>query len=189
MIAPPRPYTECSADALPWHTFFIGMPMQHNYWLYAIIDRVMAENPQLQSIIEIGTGGGAVSTVFGLWGVRRGIPVLTVDHVMRHHRGILETLGVHYIQADEMSEEVQNQIAFVLQRGPTWLFCDGGHKTKELQFYAERLPKDSIISAHDLGTEFRHEIGAAPLCPHILQPYREEWWMEMNIQLALYKRQ
>jgi len=160
-IPPARPYTENSEHSLPWHTHFIGQHMQHNYWLYAIIDRVMMANPQIRSVVELGTGAGAVSTVFGLWGIKKEMSVLTIDNV------------------------IQNCIG----DAPSWLFCDGGFKGKELQTFSPKLPKGSIISAHDLGTEFKHDYHAEALCREgVIEPYHPEWWMENNIQLAIYKK-
>lgn len=187
MMKPP-PYDEMSERALPWHTSFAGQPMQHNFWLYAIIDRVMKANPQIRSIVEIGTGGGAVASVFGLWGVKLGIPVLTIDRVMRHTPKILAALGVEYLQADEFGIEAHRRILEVVGDQPTWLFCDGGSKRSEFREIGPLMPADSIVSAHDLGVEFRHEVDAADLCPHIFHPVHEEWWMELNVQLALYQR-
>lgn len=187
-MRPVFPYTEKSADGIPWHTTFIGQGMQHNFWLYAIVDKVMMENPQISSIIEIGTGAGALSSVFGLWGIKRGIPVLTIDSVMRHNPKILERLDVQYLQEDEFSDAVQERILEYINEKPTWVFCDGGNKKKEFQKFAPIIPKNSIISAHDLGVEFIYERDAASLVPNTVIPYREEWWQDLNIQLALFKK-
>jgi hypothetical protein len=174
-----------SCSAIPWHTTFIGQGMQHNYWLYAIVDRVLREVSGLRAIVELGTGAGALSVVFGLWGIKLGIPVSTVDQVMRHNPLLLEKLGVTFHQRDIFAPEIRDLIT---TRGPMWLFCDGGNKRLELQTYAPLLPSGSIISAHDLGVEFRHE-HAAELCDAgILEPFHPEWWMEGNVQLALYRR-
>jgi hypothetical protein len=190
MIIPPaRPYTENSELSLPWHTYFIGQHMQHNYWLYAVIDRVMMANPQIRSVVELGTGAGAVSMVFGLWGIKKEMPVLTFDNVVRHDTKMLEALKVRFCQLDIFSEEAAKEMQGCIGDTPTWLFCDGGFKGKELQTFSPNLPKGSIISAHDLGTEFKHDYHAAALCREgVIEPYHPEWWMENNIQLALYKK-
>jgi len=182
------PYTEMSEKGIPWHTSFIGQGMQHNYWLYCVVDRVMKENPQIQSIVEIGTGAGALTTVFGLWGINKSIPVLTIDKVMRHNSKLLNRLGVHYLQEDEFSPIVETEILKTVDGKPTWLFCDGGFKAKEFAKFAPLMPKDSIISAHDLGVEFKEDLHAAPFIPDVVIPYRKEWWMELNVQLALFKK-
>lgn len=182
------PYDELSERAIPWHTSFVGQYMQHNYWVYAIIDRVLMANPTIRSIIEIGTGSGALTSVFGLWGVKRNHPVLTIDKEMRHDRTILDKLGVKYLQADEFSQEAQAAIINTVNRMPTLLYCDGGCKSKEIQHYARYIPKGSIIAVHDLGAEFNHEIDAEAMVPFLIEPYQESWWMEANVQLALYRR-
>lgn len=182
------PYEEMSARALPWHTSFIGQHMQHNYWLYAIVDRIMAENPKIKSIVEIGTGAGALTMVLGLWGVKKGIPVLTIDHEMRHDKKLLDHLRVKYLQSDEWSTETTKAIAKTIAKQPTLLMCDGGWVSKEFQTYAMYTPKGSIVTAHDLGSEFNHEADAEEMVPFVLEKYREEWWMEANVQLAMYKR-
>ncbi len=188
-ILPPRPYTEKSADVLPWHTTFIGKSMQHNYWIYSIIDRVMIANPQIKSIIEIGTGNGCMTSVFGLWGLVRGFKVTTIDIINRHTPIILEKLGVDYLQLDTFDPATEQEILRRIDGKPTWVFCDGGCKCKELKQFAPLLPKNSIISAHDLGTEYKHEICAKALCDSlVIEPFRPEWWMEMNAQLAIYKK-
>lgn len=184
-----RPYNEKSEKAIPWHTTLLGNYMQHNFWLYSVIDRVMLANPQIQSIVEIGTGSGCVTTIFGLWGIHRNIPVVTVDHVNRHHSHVLSRLGVEFLQMDENLPSTQEAILSKINQKPTWVYCDGACKSRELKQFAPLLPKDSIISAHDLGTEFRHHIDAIKLCDNgIIKPYHPEWWMEFNIQLAIYMK-
>ena len=178
-----------SCSAVPWHTSFIGQNQQHTFWLYAIVDRVMKEVPDLRTIIELGTGAGALSCVFGLWGIERGIPVHTVDKVMRHKPRLLAHLGVVYHEQDIFAPEIKGLIEDAAAAGPLWLFCDGGNKKLELQTYAPLLPSGSIVSAHDLGVEFHHARDAAALCEAgILVPFHPEWWMEGNVQLALYRR-
>lgn len=182
------PYDEMSDRAIPWHTTFIGQWMQHNYWLYAIVDRIMIANAHIGSIVEIGTGAGALTTVLGLWGIKRGIPVLTIDQEMRHDRKLLDHLRVQYLQADEWSDQAVSAIRKTIGKMPTLLMCDGGCKSKELQTYANFAPPGSIVTAHDLGTEFSHDVDAESLCPFVLDKYHEEWWMEANVQLAIYRR-
>ena len=188
-IPPAKPYTENSSDSLPWHTHFIGQLMQHNYWLYEIIDRVMRLNPDINSIVELGTGAGAATTVSGLWGIQRGIPILSVDNVVRYNPKILEALKIQLTQDDIFSGSFATKMNAVIADKPTWLFCDGGSKGRELATFAPTLPKGSIISAHDLGTEFSHARHAQLLCDQgIIEPFKPEWWMESNVQLAIYKK-
>jgi hypothetical protein len=180
------PYSEHSDRAMPWHTTFIGQTMQHNFWLHAIVDRIMVANKQIESIVEIGTGAGALTTVFGLWGIKRKIPVLSIDRTNRHDDKMFRALGISYLQHDEMSEMAHDAIEVTINAKPTLLFCDGGCKRDEFRHYAPQMPPDSIICAHDLGMEFRHEIDAYDV-PGV-EKYHPEWWTELNVQLAIYKR-
>lgn len=183
------PYEEKSENGLPWHTTFIGQYMQHNYWLYNIVDKVMIENPQIQSIVEIGTGCGALTTVFGLWGIKLGIPVASLDKNNQYYnKKILDYLNVKLLTLDENCEEAQIEILNIINNKPTWLYCDGGCKSVEFRKFAPLIPKDSIISAHDLGTEFSYEIDAKDMVPNIVTPYKQEYWTDLNIQLAIFKK-
>ena len=183
------PYEEKSENGLPWHTKFIGQFMQHNYWLYNIVDKVMSENPQIKSIIEIGTGNGALIMVFGLWGIKLDIPVISIDRETKYYnKKILDHLGVKLFTLDENSEEAQNEILNCIGDNATWLYCDGGCKRKEFRKFAPLIPKNSIISAHDLGTEFSYETDAQDMCPNVVIPYKQEYWTDMNIQLAIFKK-
>lgn len=188
-IPEPRCYKEMSQLAVPWHTTFIGQAMQHNYWMYYTIERVLSKNQNIKSIVELGTGAGALACLFGLWGIKLNIPIHTIDNVVRHDTNMLRALNVKYHDWDIFSIDVLNLIKTCAQIGPLWLFCDGGNKAMELQTYAATLPTGSIISAHDLGREFFHDRDAGRLCDGgILEPYHPEWWMEGNVQLAIYKR-
>lgn len=185
----PRPYEEMSAEALPWHTTLLGQYMQHNYWIYNIIDKVMLMNPQIKSIVEIGTGSGCVTTIFGLWGVKRNIPVVSIDNVIRHDTSIFKRLGIDFWNVDENTPETKQRILDRIGNKPTWIYCDGCCKSKELNTYSHIIPTNSIISAHDLGVEFSHDIDAKHLCEKgIIEPYLQDKWMELNIQLALYRK-
>jgi hypothetical protein len=42
-----------SEKTLTWRNTFIGQYMQHNYWLYHILDDIIENNSQIKSIVEI----------------------------------------------------------------------------------------------------------------------------------------
>jgi precorrin-6B methylase 2 len=182
------PYEEKSENGLPWHTTFIGQFMQHNYWLYSVVDKIMLANPQIQSIVEIGTGNGALTIVLGLWGIKRHIPVWTIDRQKLYDHNLLSQLNVKILQADELEESTKDHILSVVNNKPTWIFCDGGWKMKEFATYAPLIPSDSIITAHDLGTEFSADLALEQLGPNIVEPYMKEYWNDLNIQLGIFKK-
>jgi hypothetical protein len=183
------PYEEKSEHGLPWHTTFIGQLMQHNYWLYNIVDQVMLNNPQIKSIVEIGTGRGALTTIFGLWGIKLNIPVLSIDIAKLYDENILNKLNVTLLQQDEFSESTKEYILSFIQDKPTWIYCDGALKMKEFTTYAPLIPSSSIISAHDLGTwEFSDTEALKIIGPNIVDPYMPELWNDLNVRLAIFKK-
>lgn len=182
------PYEEKSATGLPWHTTFIGQFMQHNYWLYNIVDIVMTNNPQIQSIIEIGTGRGALTSVFGLWGLKKNITVVSIDQQKLYDENLLKKLNVVLLTQDEFSESTKEYILSTINNKPTWIYCDGGHKINEFVTYAPLIPSNSIISAHDFNIEFFDSIALNQLGPNIVEPYLTELWMDLNVQLSLFKK-
>lgn len=42
---------------------FVGQYIRHNYYEYYMLDDIIENNPQIKSIIEIGTGNGALTMV------------------------------------------------------------------------------------------------------------------------------
>lgn len=171
-----------------WHLTFAGRYMQHNYYLYALIDRIMSENPDIRGIVEIGTGGGALTTVLGLYGISKNIPVLSVDHEDSHDSRIFRQLRIRYLQMDEFSDEFANELLDFLAsiNGPVLFICDGGHKAKEFRLWAPVLKPGSIIAVHDWTTELDLESINSVASIHCV-PYKEERWNLMNAQLATFK--
>ena len=181
-------YEEKSEKGIPWHTSFIGQLMQHNYWLYKIVDDVIKER-EIHSIVEIGTGRGALTSVFGLWGLKKNIPVLSIDRDSSFYdKKLLSKLNVRLFVGDEFSEETKQEILKTVNDKPTWIYCDGGNKMKEFLTFAPLIPSGSIISAHDLGVEFNSDLALSSIGPGIVEPYKKELWMDLNVQLALFER-
>jgi len=181
------PWDVTNDHALQWHTTFIGRRMQHNYWLYFIIDDIL-QNNDVKSIVEIGTGSGALTTVLGLWGLYKNIKVLSLDLMdyLTGYKNVLNQLNVELLVTDEFSDITKNKILEFVDNKSTYLYCDGGNKRQEFNTFVPSLPQDSIISIHDWTNECKLE--------HILEtagkycePYKEERWLEMNVQLATFR--
>jgi len=177
-----------SANSWQWHTNFIGYHMQHSYYLYHIIDEIMTENPEIMGIVEIGTGSGALTTVLGLWGISRNIPVLSVDIKNIHDDKVFRALKITYIQLDEFSDYLISEVKRFINRvnGPILFICDGGNKIREFNFWAPLLKPNSIIAAHDWTTEIDYDSIASIASLHC-EPYKEYRWNEMNVQFVTFK--
>lgn len=145
-----------------WNHTFVGIPQAHTYWMYKIIDDVLALNPQIEKFVEIGTGDGALSVFLGMHAVRRGTRLLTFDK-RPHHTEAVELFrrldiieSTHSIfdfkgDAEEPSPEALVQFHEHVNHQPVFCFCDGGNKPKEFNYFAYELVENSVICAHDYG--------------------------------------
>jgi len=171
-----------------WHLTFAGRYMQHSYYLYNVIDQVMIGNPDISGIIEIGTGYGALTEFLGLWGISRGIPVVTVDHVKIHDENAVSALGITYFQMDEFEDEFVNYIKKFISAYDRILFiCDGGNKPKEFNFWAPLLKTGSLIAAHDWGTEINWPDIQATVDVHCT-PYAQDGWNKKGVRFAIFRK-
>ncbi len=172
-----------------WWLTFIGRRMQHNYYLYYIIDKIMLDNPSISGIVEIGTGRGALTTVLGLWGISRNIPVLSVDREKLYDERIFDSLRITHLQMDEFSEELKdNVLSFVKSvKGQVLFICDGGDKVREFNLWTSLLPSNSIIAIHDWRVEFNYSDIEDTIKNYCTVLYQEDW-NSMNVQLAIFKK-
>lgn len=181
------PWSTNSSSAWEWHTTFVGQYMQHNYRLYHILDSIFLENPQITRIVEMGTGNGALSVFLGLWGIKKGIPLLTNDISLMHDTKLFSYLKINFIQGDENSLDIKEKIECFLDKRACLFICDGasGGKETEFKYWVNKLSSSSIIAAHDLGNEF--QVCNIAECLYLCEPYKVERWLEMNAQMAFFK--
>jgi len=132
--------------------------------------------------VEIGTGRGALTLVFGLWGLRLGIPVLTVDinpDLSKPIHHVFEKLGIKSVWEDEWETK---EIEFFIDGRKVYMYCDGGDKPRELNHWHDKLMSGSMISVHDWGVEIRPED-----VPEVLIPHHPERWLNFNQLVATWK--
>lgn len=168
-----------------WKRVFLGQRQQHSYYLYHHLNSQILNNKDICSIVEIGTGSGCLTTVLALFGQLIGARVLTVDHdpalSQRLHHLLVKKLDVTMLFNDEWSSAAITKILKHIGGEKTYVFCDGGDKVKELNFWSRSIPPGSLISVHDWGTEVTPDD-----VPEGLTPYREDFWNIMNIQTATW---
>jgi len=182
------PWNECSSRAIPWHTTFLGRPMQHNYWLYFIIDDVIMHNQQIKAIIEIGTGYGAITIVLALWALKMEIPIYSIDlNDTLNDGALLHKLRVQYKTMDEFNSNTREEIIKWASVGPVYLYCDGANKAWEFNTFVPLLTSGSVISVHDWGNECTYPMIQETMNKYC-SPYNESRWLEMNVQLAVFNR-
>ncbi len=171
------------AGKTTWYRFFLGVRQQHTNAMYSYVDDILYNNPQIEKFVEIGTGGGAFSVILGLHAVQRGSHLLTYDIQIRGHKpkvdSVFDKLGVEFVEED-VFENVKN-IQKHMDGKPTFFFCDGGDKRKELEVFAPLLPSGSVIAVHDYGDEIlpedvrKHTVGWTPIL--------EDFWTDTTVEL------
>lgn len=176
------------ANSWQWRLTFCGQRMGHNYYAYYMIDQIMIHNPQIRGIVEIGTAHGALTTVLGLWGVKRTIPVLSIDCNRRlHDKTIFDYLGIEFIECDENSEEATENISAMCM-DPVFIYCDGGDKPAEFRKWAPMIRPGSVIAAHDWGVEIGPADVERCVNKYNLTPFMPDRWERMNVQMAIWKK-
>lgn len=170
-----------------WHKTFLGVRQQHNYMLYRFIDEVLIDEP-IERFVEIGTGHGALSVIFGLHAVQRGTHLLTVDRNIRGDKPMLDSvfaaLDIEFINTNWW--DCMDRIQEYMDK-PTFFFCDGGSKAREFNTFSPMLPIGSIIAAHDIG----HETELRDLNTDGLVPLLEEYWVDLkyDIRTCFFKKE
>lgn len=172
----------------PWFTQFCGIEMAHNYYVYHLLSVHLAANTGIKSIIELGTGQGALTAFCGVLGIRYGIPVHSFDsHCWfdAETARFLAQLHVTLHQDDVFSDVGRERIRQIMGGQPTYLICDNGDKRREFATYAPELPQGSLISVHDLGCEFMPEDAAAVAT---VDPVNPEEWFKFNCQFGTWRK-
>jgi cephalosporin hydroxylase len=176
------------ANSWQWRLTFCGQRMGHNYYAYYMIDQIMIQNPQIKGIVEIGTAHGALTTVLGLWGIKRTIPVMSIDCNRRlHDKVIFDRLGIEFIEADEDSEMVAKKIIGMCHN-PIFIYCDGGNKPEEFRKWAPIIRPGSVIAAHDWGVEIGPKDIELYVDKYKLIPFMQDRWERMNVQMAIWRK-
>lgn len=157
------------------HWSFFGSFMQQTPNAVLSLNRLLnAEN--FDTIIELGTHDGGLSTLFALYCLGSRMPAqadnpnepslyknrthhkrpktfYTFDYVRRDNARIhlLEQMLAQFGQVDFLNDQaVINRIGSIITAGGrTLLLCDGGDKPKEFSLYSPFLKTGDIIMAHD----------------------------------------
>lgn len=173
-----------------WHLTHCGQYMQHNYYLHYLIDVIMKENPQIKSIVELGTAYGALTLTLGLWGVKLGIPVITVDinpAKITPIKKVFDKLDVLVLTADQFKQETIDSLQKFIGNQPTLFIADGAIKDWEVNTWAPLLPNGSIITGHDLDTEL-HIDKVKSITDKHCEEFHPELWRTLNVQFAMWKK-
>lgn len=165
---------------------FAGQLTQHNFYTYHVISRILAANQQVKSIIELGTGHGALTLYLKLWAARLGVEIHTFDvNAFVKDDGadqMFYRLGIHRHIMDVQSDATKRLVVDIMDNKPAYIVCDNGNKPLEFVTYAPLLASRSVISAHDWGPagEIRPEDVETVVREHGLVPFEPEEGNKFN---------
>lgn len=142
---------------------FLGRNCSQAWEDFQLWENLLNAHPDLQSIVELGTGEAGFSRYLHLQAKARGIKFATFDRVrMDAHR----QPGFHQVDIFAEPERVVHHL-----ESPAVLFCDNGDKPREVATFAPHLQPGDLLVVHDWGTEFqpRH-------IPPFMRRIHTEWW-------------
>lgn len=147
--------TALKADYDRFHRFkdtsFAGVPMAQ-YWCDLVLwEAILNTNEHLRGIVEIGTWEGGLSGWLWAQARLRGMSFVTFDVTVPTK---LATTGWTdcYRQTDVFAEPEFVE-AFIAERAPVVLLCDGGNKPRELETFGPMVGPEGLVVVHDWGTE------------------------------------
>lgn len=154
------------------------VPLDYHLW-----ETLLNEHPDAEAILELGTAYGGFSLFLKLQAQVRGLDFLTFD-ISDHSKDPLSTqfgqppvrqptgypwLDNSFHKVDLLNDASKVQ-AMIQKYGKIILFCDNGHKAKEVELYAPYVALGSLVIVHD----WNSEIGAEDI-PEYLTPLYENF--------------
>lgn len=164
------------------HQSFYGAFAQQNPRAFLSFNRLLNVH-SFDTIIEIGTHDGGLSTMFALYcclseqkaiSVNPNEPILYKNQT--HHRSpkkfwtfdiverdLAATKGIErlhgsFVRRDTLNDETTiEDIRQLIEYGrSTLLLCDGGNKKKELELYGSSLKSGDFVALHDWARDEAH---------------------------------
>ncbi|NIT58659.1 MAG: hypothetical protein GWN00_21250 [Aliifodinibius sp.] len=110
-------------------------------------------------VLELGTGVGSLSVMFGILCPDRVITCDREDRLTRHIKSVLLRLGVDCVRGDLYDEGFRDLLMILINQvringQALLLLCDGGDKHKDFAMYAPRVLPGDVVACHDLASEF-----------------------------------
>ena len=151
---------------------FLGFYVAQSRGAISKIMEVLDDNPDIMRIVELGTGSGGLTLLFGLYMTVRGGRVLSFDtYAMPDAGKWFERLSVDFHCQDIFTGEAFKLIREFSGQGRMLLFCDNGDKPLELSTYVQAVKPNDLVMVHDYPQEIT---GISGGLEDILEPYRQE---------------
>lgn len=140
--------------ALSHHDFF-GFGMAQTWATLYVLNHFLQKHPKIKRIVELGTGDGALTFLWGLSMKARNGKVLTYDinRPTEMWFEVIQGMPIEFRRADVFTKDVQEEVKEFIKDEKALIFCDGGSKSKEIRIYSFFLKPEDYIMAHDWGVE------------------------------------
>lgn len=157
-------------------TFFRSSIQQ--CWADLAIWEILLNKHELSSLLELGTGHGAMSIFLLCQCIQRGIEFQTIDRSIppRLYAPLPELLGLkdRFTRGDVFAGGHVERFIQTLPK-PLLLFCDNGDKRREFKMFVPLLEPGDFVAVHDWGQEIdRADVEGYSTEP-IMQEDCEKW--------------
>lgn len=135
---------------------FLDQYVAQSWSALTMINKILSKNKIIKRIVELGTGSGALTLLFGLNMIVRGGHVLTFDIVnfSPELKELFPSYNIEFVEADVFQTETIEMVKGFSYGKPTLFFCDNGDKPREFRTYSQLMKRNDIIMVHDWRTEF-----------------------------------
>lgn len=138
--------------------------------------KTFSENRDIKRVVELGTGCGGLTLLFGVNMLQRDGKVLSFDIEpiqSEQARRDFEKLNITFERRDVFEEDTVERVQKFIEGERALIFCDDGSKSREFRLYSKILKKNDLIMAHDWGIEISQgDIDESLLA--ILESYHQE---------------
>jgi len=127
-----------------------GLLMQQNRYAPMIIDCLITSH-RPETIIEIGTRTGGMSTLLGIWAHFNHAELITIDtsEEQLEYKPLMDYLGVNFMEEDIFSKKTIQTLKKKIEKpSKCMVFCDAD-KIREFNIYSDFLKVNDVILAHD----------------------------------------
>lgn len=139
------------------HTNFFGTDLSQAENMPVILNKFL-NIVRPETIIEIGTFKGGLSVLFQLYSISNNKTFVTYDITdFIQNKQLFLKLNIDRRLSNVFTQQTMAEIVSLIQRnGVTVIFCDGGNKIAEFNYFGQYLKKNDYILAHDYAIDMNH---------------------------------
>jgi len=152
--------------------------------------KFFSDHRDIKRIVDLGTGTGGLTLLFGVNMLQRDGKVLSFDIEpvqSEQARRDFEKLNITFEEKNIFKKDAVELARKFIEDERALVFCDNGHKVREFSTYTKILKKGDFIMAHDWGTEIT-KIDLPDLPLSVLEPYHQEDFDEAETFILCMRR-